>query len=92
LLSVSVEKHNIDMRCLSRMHSDVCTTVSKGQPKWKRFGLGIANMKGQVITVGSARPVWASMPAAFRAKAIIDFNASCGSAWCLLLSASYFSM
>ena len=88
----AIEQHHINMRCCSRMHGDIGTTVTQGQAKRKWLGLGIANMKSQVITVGAARPVWASMLAAWRAKAIIEFNASCGSAWCFAASASYFSI
>jgi hypothetical protein len=88
LFVVAVKEYNINMRGRVGPHGDVGTAVSQGQAKRGGLGLGIADMKDQVITVGALRPVLTSIPAVLRAKAIIDFRASCGSALCLVLSAS----
>ena len=79
-LQRAVEQRNQDARGMARHHGDIGAAGGRRDAEWK--GQGLYGVHAQVITVGAARPVRASIPASARDSAMRSASAACVSmAW-----------
>jgi hypothetical protein len=70
------------------MYGDIGAAISERQAKRIWLCLGISDVKLQVITVGSKRPVWPAISGMMLASLMSKASAACGSWSCFVTSTS----